>query len=105
MFLIIIYIIKIITAAMGAEVGFYRCFSCLNSREISVSRLPTRPGYSSFTVEKHHHSNPGKATSEAGGDISLKESHSETRETLFSGLTLRRWVNVEKSCWISWQNC
>lgn len=44
------------------------------SRYFSLS-VSYRLGYPSFTVEKHQHSNPGKAASEAGSDIYSKKSH------------------------------
>ncbi len=57
--------------AQGA--GLSQRLTWSNARDISVS--VTYPSWiPSFTVEKHQHSNPGKATSEAGSDVSFWES-------------------------------
>lgn len=66
-----LFLIVILCVCMCAGVGLSRCLTWCNTRDISVSQLPTRLVYSSFTVEKHQHSDPGKATSEAGSDTSF----------------------------------
>lgn len=55
--------------------GAFQQLTWSSSRDISVYQFPTRLGYPSFTVEKHQHSNPGKAASEAGSDIYSNKSH------------------------------